>query len=47
MAEDINADLIILELKKGHEGKYVKCMIRKNPRNCITLDVRVMILGDT
>jgi hypothetical protein len=46
MASNLKADLIILKMRDGYEGKSAEVLVRSNHREGIKLDIKIMLLGD-
>jgi len=46
MASNLKADIIILRMRDGYEGKSAEVLVRSNHREGIKLDIKIMLLGD-
>ena len=46
MASNLKADVIILRLRDGSNGKIAEILVRSNQKDGVKLDIKVMLLGD-
>jgi GTPase len=46
MASNLKADLIILKMRDGYQGKTAEVLVRSNQKEGIKLDIKIMLLGD-
>ncbi len=46
MASALKADVIILQMRHGFEGKLTELLVRSNQKDGIKLDIKIMLLGD-
>lgn len=46
MASALKADVVILQMRDGYEGKLAELLVRSNQKDGIKLDIKIMLLGD-
>lgn len=46
MASSLKADVIILRMRDGYQGKTAEVLVRLNQKDGIKLDIKIMLLGD-
>lgn len=46
MASNLKADVIVLQMRHGYEGKLAELHVRSNQKDGIKLDIKIMLLGD-
>lgn len=46
MASALKADVVILQMRHGYEGKLTELLVRSNQKDGIKLDIKIMLLGD-
>ena len=46
MASALKADVVILLMRHGYEGKLTELLVRSNQKDGIKLDIKIMLLGD-
>lgn len=46
MASTLKADVVILKMLDGYEGKMAEILVRSSQKDGIKLDIKIMLLGD-
>ena len=46
MASALKADVVIIKMRDGYEGKMAEIFVRSNQKDGIKLDIKIMLLGD-
>ena len=46
MASALKADVVIIRMRDGYEGKMAEILVRSNQKDGIKLDIKIMLLGD-
>ena len=45
MGKALKADVVLLKMRQGWRGKIAELMVRRNQKEGIKLDIRIMLLG--
>lgn len=46
MSSNLKADAVILSMKNGYKGKIAEILVRKNQKDGIKIDIRIVLMGE-